>query len=94
MYKNAKAILVQNNASGMLLLENGSAVMVTSDVFFDFNNNADHLEVLKGESWRDHGDSLEEISNLYGEVVAYHDGDTVHVVNRDLWENRRHFFMQ
>lgn len=92
----AKAILTTNNAYDTILLDNGTTMTVTHELFKDFISSEPEIDFWQGvEYWEEHGDTVEEAAEAYGETVAYYDDDNNFViVDKELWQNRYDFYIQ
>ncbi|QHZ51210.1 hypothetical protein [Paenibacillus larvae] len=90
------AIYVTNNAYDAILLKNGTFLQVTAEVFADYiNTEAINLDEWNGnELWDDWAADLETAAQGTGEIMAYYNTQNeLIIVDKDLFEERREFFL-
>lgn len=89
------AIYVSNNAYDAILLKNGTFLQVTSKIFADYiNTEAINLDNWNGnELWDDWAADLETAAKGTGEILAYHQGNQLIIIDEAGFEERREFFL-
>ncbi|MDT2293275.1 hypothetical protein [Paenibacillus larvae] len=87
------AIYASNNAYDAILLNNGTFIQVTAEVFADYiNTEAINLDEWNGgELWDDWAADLETAAQGTGEILAYYEGNQLIIVDEAGFEERKKF---
>lgn len=89
------AILTTNNAYDMVLLADGTALEVTSEVFADLTSDALDINNWSGnDDWSEHGDDVTTAAVAYGDVVAQVVNGKLVIVDADKFAERKAFYSE
>lgn len=88
-----KAMFIHNDAYDIILVSRGYALPVSDELKEFIEPEMDFDNWCCSESWKEHGETMQEASEAYGDVLAYiDDNGNLVIVEEKLWQSRLEFY--